>query len=321
MTYLMPARYEFARQPAGIDHPYNYTPTEWICALFVSLYSLSTIIHFVQALHYRLWFLFPTIVLAGVGEIIGWGARLWSSKSPWLLEPFIIQITTTIIAPTPLVAANFVILGQLIVRLGPKYSRLSPLLYTLVFVTADIAALTIQAIGGGQASSAVENNKDLNPGAHVMLAGIIVQMVSILIYMGFALEFVLRFLYDVPLKPNGRRDVHGTHYLDGNAKQMLFSLMFSSTAIFIRAVYRTVELNDGWAGKIIATQRYFNVLDGGMITLAFYTLNIFHPGRLLGPGPAWKREMKLSKSLESEGNQLEKPKGEEISETPSESQV
>lgn len=34
------------------------------------------------------------------------------------------RITTTIIAPTPLVAANFVILGQLIIRLGSRFSRM-----------------------------------------------------------------------------------------------------------------------------------------------------------------------------------------------------
>lgn len=35
------------------------------------------------------------------------------------------RIVTTIIAPTPLVAANFIILGRIIQRLGSKYSRLS----------------------------------------------------------------------------------------------------------------------------------------------------------------------------------------------------
>ena len=35
------------------------------------------------------------------------------------------RITTTIIAPTPLVAANFIIVEKLINRIGPKFSRLS----------------------------------------------------------------------------------------------------------------------------------------------------------------------------------------------------
>lgn len=36
-----------------------------------------------------------------------------------------------------------------------------------------------------------------------------------------------------------------------------------------------------------------DVLDGGMITLAFYCMNIFHPGCLLGNGKEWKRTNSL----------------------------
>ena len=39
-------------------------------------------------------------------------------------------------------------------------------------------------------------------------------------------------------------------------------------------------------------------LDGGMITLAFFTINFFHPGLLIGPGP-WM-------SLRSNNPELEK---------------
>ena len=36
------------------------------------------------------------------------------------------RAVTLIIAPTPLVAANFILLGRFIRRLGPQYSRLTP---------------------------------------------------------------------------------------------------------------------------------------------------------------------------------------------------
>lgn len=49
------------------------------------------------------------------------------SLTPWC------RIVATIIAPTPLVAANFVILGLVINRLGSCYSRISPKWYTIVF--------------------------------------------------------------------------------------------------------------------------------------------------------------------------------------------
>ena len=54
------------------------------------------------------------------------------------------------------------------------------------------------------------------------------------------------------------------------------------------AIYRTIELVDGFRGSIIQTQVYFNVFDGAMIVLAMFTLNVFHPSHLLYPA---KEEM------------------------------
>ncbi|KAI0093552.1 RTA1-domain-containing protein [Irpex rosettiformis] len=269
--------------------PYNYIPTEWICALYIALFSLSGIIHLGQALYTRLWFLLPTVVLAISGEILGWIARLWSSRNPNLINPFLMQISTTIIAPTPLVAANFVILGELIRRMGPQYSRLSPMWYTIIFCSCDIIALVIQAVGGASASSAADNGKDPDVGGHIMLGGIVFQMAAITVYVALAAEFVLRFSYDWPVR-KVESETNPKRFVDQKTKLMLLGLGLSSLFIFIRSVYRTIELSDGWGGQIISTQVLFNVLDGAMITLAVFTINIFHPGFLLGNGHEWRRQ-------------------------------
>jgi len=273
------------------NNPYGYVPTEWICALFVALYSLTTIIHLGQTVRYRLWFLLPTVCLGGVTEILGWAGRLWSSKNPDALNPFLMQIVTTIIAPTPLIAANFIILGELIRRLGSKYSRLSPKWYSILFVSADIISLVVQAVGGAKASTAAKNHTDAEPGGRIMLGGIAFQLACISIYMILALEFIVRYLWDLPVR-NAEMLSFETHALTRKIKLLLVGLTFGSTVIFIRSIYRTIELTDGWSGRIIATQVYFNVLDGGMITLAFFCMNIFHPGWLLGKGPWAKQEAK-----------------------------
>lgn len=112
-----------------------------------------------------------------------------------------VRITTTIIAPSFLTAAVFKIVGDLIIQLGPKYSRLKPVtckqpfptsclgrvdasahahdVDLVVFITLDVAALTVQAFGGAKASKAAENNEDPQPGGDVMLYGIIVQLVGV----------------------------------------------------------------------------------------------------------------------------------------------
>ena len=122
---------------------------------------------------------------------------VWHTSSQQLNETC--RITATIIAPTPLVAANLcvfsasysclrssgwvcsIILGRIIGKLGSRYSRLSPkwctyiILYyamsafpyrlsspidTIIFSCCDLVSLVVQAVGGATASTAVSNNDD-----------------------------------------------------------------------------------------------------------------------------------------------------------------
>jgi hypothetical protein len=73
-----------------------------------------------------MWFLLLTAVAAGNFEVTGWAARTYSHFHPDKLMPYLIQTVSTINAPTPLVAAYFIILAEIIRRLGPCYSRLRP---------------------------------------------------------------------------------------------------------------------------------------------------------------------------------------------------
>ncbi|KIJ55224.1 hypothetical protein M422DRAFT_100481, partial [Sphaerobolus stellatus SS14] len=262
--------------------PYHYIPTEWICALFVALFSITAIIHLIQgAFLFRLWWTLPTVVLAGIGEVVGWSARLWSSQNPVDKTPFLMQISATIIAPTPFIATNFIILGRVIDRLGPQYSRLTPKLYSIIFLSADIIALVIQAVGGGQASSASSNGKNPNTGGHIMLVGIFFQMAALVFYTILAAEFLTRYNMDKPIRESAR----GQGVLTQRLRLQLIGLGLMTginrCCFFFRTVYRSIELIDGWDGIIISTQWYFNTFDGAMIVLAMYTLNVFHPGWLL----------------------------------------
>lgn len=92
-----------------------------------------------------MWFLLPSVVLGGAGEVLGWSGRLWSVLNMQLDTPFMIQsvypplkvctaadglvffrISTTILSPTFILAANFIIFGRIVNLLGDSYSRLRP---------------------------------------------------------------------------------------------------------------------------------------------------------------------------------------------------
>ncbi|KAF8067985.1 RTA1-like protein [Lyophyllum atratum] len=268
--------------PQGATHsPYNYVPTRWVAIVFVVLFGISTLLHIGQAIRFRMWWLFPTICICGAAEAAGWGGRLWSSYNPSNGDAFMLQICTTILAPTPLVAANFIILGRIIRALGASYSRIPPRWYAIIFCVCDIIALAIQGAGGGIASSA---NTHAGSGANIMLAGIIFQTVMITLYAGLAIEYFIRRFYNKPFPAKQgivASSVIGKPSMGSNLKIMTTALMFSTLFLFIRAIYRTIELADGWNGRVISTEVYFNVLDGAMVILAIYTMNIAHPGVFL----------------------------------------
>ncbi|TFY62754.1 hypothetical protein EVJ58_g3667 [Rhodofomes roseus] len=279
--------------------PYGYTPTAWVGILMVVLFVLTTVLHFFQALRYRMWFLAGTAVVAGILEAVGWAGRLWASYDVLLHTAFSMQIICTIIGPTPLIAANFIILGHVIRRLGQQYSRLSARRYTIVFVSCDIISLIVQALGGAAAAAAVNNNKSPKGGSDIMLA------VAITFYVGLAAEFFLRCYNDWPIR--GRAIIKTGYTFESKMQQMVAALVFSSLCFYVRTWYRCIELGDGWEGRIIHTQRYFVVMDALMIVLALWTLNIFHPGRLLGYGVDWKADKNIGtmQAGKSQGSEAE----------------
>ncbi|KAJ6470863.1 RTA1 like protein-domain-containing protein [Mycena sanguinolenta] len=262
------------------DSQYGYTPQEWVAILFLALFGISTVLHAAQATYFRMWWLFPTAVLCGLGELAGWVGRLWSSQNPEANTPFIIQICCTIIAPTPLLAASFMIMSRLVGRLGTSYSLLTPKWFTILFLPCDLIALVVQGVGGGMASSA-NTLAGANKGANVMLGGIGFQFAVIIIFTALASDFSLRYMRNKPIRtseaPRGA--------LTLRLKLMASALAFSTVVLIVRSIYRLIELSGGWDGHVIRTEVYFNVLDGGMVTLAIFTLNFVHPGLFLQPAP------------------------------------
>ncbi|KAK7064938.1 RTA1 like protein-domain-containing protein [Favolaschia claudopus] len=283
--------------PIVDDSQYGYVPQESVAILFLVLFGISTLVHAGQAIHFRLWWLLPTAMLCGVGEIIGWTGRLWSSYSPNEFAPFAAQTCATIVSPTPLLAASFLIMERVVQRLGASYSRLTPKWYLVLFLPCDLIALVVQGVGGGLASAA-KTLDGANQGADIMLYGIAFQFAVIIIFTILAMDFLQRYIRDKPVRRVTDSDsVRGDLTL--RLKIMLGALAFSTTVLVVRSIYRLIELSDGWTGRIIRTEVYFNVLDGAMITLAIFTLNFIHPGIFLMPTLSEKGSEGLTNSAHS----------------------
>jgi hypothetical protein len=127
-----------------------------------------------------------------------------------------------------------------------------------------------------------------------MVAGVIIQMVVMILYSILLAETVTRFISKRPVKPfRFRKTREMVPVPDGTvspqairkAKILIGAMVFSTILIFIRSIYRTIELLEGWTGPIISNEMLFCVLDGLMVFLAVLVLNIFHPAQLLPARP------------------------------------
>ena len=56
------------------------------------------------------------------------------------------------------------------------------------------------------------------------------------------------------------------------------ALAVSTIAIFIRSLYRVIELLGGFGGALANNQATFMVLEGPMVIIAVLAMTVFHPG-------------------------------------------
>ncbi|CAE6442566.1 unnamed protein product [Rhizoctonia solani] len=281
---LAAANATISEQQNPADHlSFHYAPTGWVGITFLVLFGITTAGHLLQALLSRTMYMIPTLVLCGVGELLGWAGRYWGHVNPHNGDAFMMQITTTIIAPSFMTAAMFLILPKIINELGAEYARIPARLYSMIFISADITALVIQAVGG--AIALVANTPEgAERGGQIILAGIAIQLVAVVLYTIAGIRFVIRFALDRParLRPIDERRKHaGRVRAPRGIVWMLVGLAVATVLIIIQGVYRTIELTDGWNGTTISTEKWFNWFDGAPIVAAMFTFNVFHPGYLL----------------------------------------
>lgn len=64
---------------------------------------------------------------------------------------------------------------------------------------------------------------------------------------------------------------------------LLLGVAWASLMIYIRGIYRSIELAQGWTGHLMTHEVYFIWLDGFMMVLCMAGLAVAHPGFLLPP--------------------------------------
>jgi RTA1 like protein len=237
------------------DSIYDYQPSLAANASFLAFFAITGVLHVVQGIITRKRAFWIAVVLGCAAEVVGYAGRIMSHFNPFDQNGFLIQICCLTIAPAFFAAGIYFTLGDIVTAVSPRASRIKPGGYAAIFIPCDVISLVLQGTGGGIASVRSQNNEDPSLGNHIMIAGLSFQVATMSFFILLALEYAWRVRRME--KDNARLPVSST-------KLGLFVGFFSLAiiCIFIRCIYRVIELSEGWEGDLIRNETAFIVLEG-----------------------------------------------------------
>ncbi|MDI1490770.1 MAG: hypothetical protein OHK93_001974 [Ramalina farinacea] len=244
---------------------YQYRPSVPANAVFIALFGISMVIHLVQAFLWKTWTFGILMAVGCLTEILGYAGRIILYNDPFSFNGFLIQIICITIAPVFYTAAIYITLAKIVNYLGPQYARFPSKFYYWVFIPCDIISLVLQALGGALSST---SSGDSGYAVDISLAGLSFQVFTLCVFIALSLEFAFRY----------RKSTQGTRNTTMPFKLFIFFMSFAIILILIRCAYRIDELSDGYNGGLIHDEGLFIGLEGVMIIVSAFFLNIGHPG-------------------------------------------
>lgn len=278
--------------------------------IFAGLFALLLVAHIVLSVWKKHPYFGICLSMGTACEFTGYIGRLVSIGDYENLDAYLCQIICLTLAPALLMAGVYFVLAQLTVVHGRQFSVLKPLWFSYIFVFCDAVSLIVQAAGGASAAIQLQQFGDTVPGTNTMVAGIAFQVASMTLFLYFLFDFMKRIWFRASPEvkfsfhnlfsflfatSRGRRlmDTHLNQHYNQKYEHiwsrrsfayfplvLLLSVMF----IYVRCVYRLVELTEGWSGFLITHEEFVMTLDGLMVLLMVILFVPFHPGILMGKG-------------------------------------
>ncbi|KAJ4162165.1 hypothetical protein NW765_010260 [Fusarium oxysporum] len=241
---------------------YGYRPNLGGNIFLAVLFGIAFVANIVLGIRFRIRAYAIVLSLGCLAQVLGYVGRVGMYFQPFNAIPFQAQICCLIIGPAFNSAAVYLMLKHIVALFGAKWSVLKPKWYTIIFITADVVSLVLQAVGGGiTATSDFSTDKDrIEMGNNIMMAGIAFQV---------------------------KNESLTTNPLEGNSLQAWRTLRFrlflgglttAFLAIYIRCVYRIAEMRGGWGNKLMREQIPFIIFESVMILIATLSQTILHPG-------------------------------------------
>ncbi|KAJ3180698.1 hypothetical protein HDU87_001811 [Geranomyces variabilis] len=254
----------------------DYVPTLAGNSIYFAIFAALLVFQIGAGIKYRTWGFMVAMMGGLILECLGYIGRLMLHSNPFNFNSFILYIVCLTIGPAFLSACIYLSLGKIISVQGPHLSRLSPRMYTYLFVGFDFISLVLQSLGGALASN--HTDADISHlGIHIMIAGVSSQVVSMAAFMLVWIELWLRTRH---ASETDKPAEFATLRNSSTFKRFEIALAIATVLIFVRCVYRVVELAGGFDGAVANNEPAFMVFEAPFVAGAAAALSFFHPGRV-----------------------------------------
>jgi hypothetical protein len=140
----------------------------------------------------------------------------------------------------------------------PISSRLHPNIYPLLSASTNILPFLLQAGGSTISANAVISGQDPKTGTHLLISGLVFQLVTMFLFGALCLEFGIRAhlrrqLFDPSTQ--GLRTLRRFRFF-------WVALAYAYVLTIIRCIYRVVELSGGLSGELARNESMFIALEG-----------------------------------------------------------
>ncbi|KAL6405871.1 putative rta1 domain protein [Ilyonectria robusta] len=238
---------------------YGYYPSfpanSVLLTVFALIFCVQTILTFLT----RVYSYSIVVAIGSLMELLGYAARIMMHHNPWDSSAMKMQIICLILAPSFLAAGIYLTVKHTIMHFGAQYSKLKPFLYTWIFIGSDAISILLQAVGGGIASGADDDKKQLDLGNNIMIAGIVFQVATMAICGVLAIDYGLRRYRHRQFIGEVKRQSMPT-----SQKGRIFqaAICFAYVTVMIRCIYRIPEMAGGWGNPTMRNEKEFLILDG-----------------------------------------------------------
>lgn len=253
---------------------YGYAPSLGVTIFLIVIFAILTIGHTVVGFKYRTWTFVVAMALGSMLEAIGYGGRVLLHEDAYNDPGFKLQIVLLTFAPAFYAAGVYLMLKHLVITYGAEFSRLRPQRYTQIFISCDVLSLILQGLGGGLASAGDDGDSVLEAGNNIMIAGLAFQVFTLAVFALLCVEYFFSVWRNRDNLNSNTQQFRQTKRF----RAFLVALVLAWVTIFIRCVYRVVELAGGWGNPIMQDEIGFIVCDSLMCVIPGAVLLIFHPG-------------------------------------------